>query len=68
MPGVLFETTSTLIVEQWPWLIGLEQGSPNFSIEGHIANILKTCGPKLTRINLEVTVSNVGDRAMLPEK
>ena len=37
-------------------------------MEGHIADILKTCGPKLTQIKLEVTVNNVGDRVMLPEK
>ena len=37
-------------------------------MEGHIADMLKTCGPKLTQINLEVTINDVGDRVMLPEK
>ena len=47
----------------------LEQGSPNFFHGGgHIADILKTRRPKLTQIKLEVTVNNVGDRVMLPEK
>ena len=32
-------------------------------MEGHIADILKTRGPKLTQIKLEVTVN----RVMLPE-
>ena len=37
-------------------------------MEGHIADILKTRGPKLTQIKLEVIVNNVGDCVMLPEK
>ena len=37
-------------------------------MEGHIADVLKTRGPKLTQIELEVTVNNVGDCVMLPEK
>ena len=37
-------------------------------MEGHIADIFKTRGPKLTQIKLGVTVNNVGDRVMLPEK
>ena len=37
-------------------------------MENHIADILKTHGPKLTQIKLGVTVNNVEDRVMLPEK
>ena len=33
-------------------------------MEGHIADILKTRGPKLTQIKLEVTVNNAGDRVV----
>ena len=48
--------------------VDLVQESPNFSLEGNTADILKTCGLKLTQINLEVTVNNVEDRVMLLEK
>ena len=34
----------------------------------NIANILETRGPKLTQIKLGITVNNVGDRVILPEK
>ena len=36
-------------------------------MEGHVADILKTRGPKLTQIKLEVTLNNVADRVILPE-
>ena len=48
--------------------ITLNQGLQTFSREGHIADILKTRGPKLTQIKFEVTVHSVGDRVMLPKK
>ena len=44
------------------------RGLQNFSMEGHIADILKTGGPKLTQIRQKVTVSNVRDRVVLLEK
>ena len=37
-------------------------------MEGHIADILKTLGPKLAQIKWEVTVNNVGNRVMLSKK
>ena len=38
-----------------------------FSTEGHIPDIFETRGPKLTQSRWEVTVSNIGERAMLLE-
>ena len=35
--------------------------------EVHIADILKTRGPKLTQSRWELTVVSVGERAMLPK-
>ena len=37
-------------------------------MDGHIADILKTRGPKLIQIKLVVTEYNVGDCVMLPQK
>ena len=34
---------------------------------GHIAENLKTRGPKLTQSRRKLTVNNVGDRILLPE-
>ena len=44
------------------------RGFQTFSMESLIADILITHGPKLTQIKLGVTVNNVGDCVMLPEK
>ena len=44
------------------------RGLQTFSMEDHIADILKTRGPKLTQIKFEVAINNVGHRVMLPKK
>ena len=48
--------------------IGWSRGLGTSSMEGHIADILKIRGPKLTQIKLKVTVNKVGDRVISPEK
>ena len=39
-----------------------------FFTEGHIDDILKTCGPELTLIRWKPMVTNVGDGIILPKK
>ena len=42
-------------------------GPQTFFTEGHMPDIFKTRESMLTQSRWEVTISNIGERAMLPE-